>query len=424
MTPKPPIIAETPPPLTEEVILKHIGQIAYSTPGFSLWAVKYPDKSAGIGAEELKARFDAFRSIKETSKELKSAYKTELQKEFGIVMEEKDLADVEAFLEQEAIDNPESIPEILGQVKAMRESETELTAAHSELESLSKTSGYEANVASREKKKEDILKVMENRGFLSMATIRINAIFNDKNGMNKSFLELRKKVVGEAGGTSDEDFVQALNKLGEENDELKRQLDLRTAGVEEKIAQAKEKLKEMKTGIFALDSLQDKITKKIEEKLLEHAEKLADINAIKEHKNSLKQANEGLEFTKKYITDKKEENELGIDLSNIDDVDLATRIDEWAEKVARNRFNIAIDKVKIGGKEWENMHKAFVEFMSLEKIGTKEGDEAREWLVQDMERAIRVLRGDDFNGNVVSMGPDFDAKANILEIMLSKLLSA
>lgn len=98
---------------------------ALNTPGFADHLAKYRDAEKlefdDANAEEIEQRYNTFRFFGETSKRMKQLYKETILNETGIQLEDAELAPIDTYLENRAIEAPKEIKMMLDQVREFSE---------------------------------------------------------------------------------------------------------------------------------------------------------------------------------------------------------------------------------------------------------------------------------------------------------------
>ena len=348
-----------------------------NTPGFTEFLAKYPEDAMNSVDDQalLEKRFEVFQ-LKDVLKKDAVAVCTEHYKNnMGLELSATDTAGIDAYIENEAIANPDSILEINATFRQLRQIPKEIASLEDELAQLGGAEKWQAELADQEAKKKAIQTVKDN-------AFTLNGIANmlfDRDAAVDTWRAARS--IKRNGGSL---HIGDLNTQQTLIDERIQQIRTAISNInisERMSVLLKRQYDGLRGDILRSVTAQSEVAKILRTKVKEEMDAL-----IARHDyDSLQIRFE--EFQKISLHDVSNVNLLkGVDISEIQ-----TKIDRAIEEASLQGMIRDIQGMKFGDNNLTRMEQALEFFLKKKKMGSKEGDEVRKFLGETIDKAQKSL---------------------------------
>lgn len=404
-------LAKEPPILREE---------AYNTEGFVEFLAEFPDAEAVENDQELfETRFLAFKHKAETATKLSSLFKTELvSQELGIEFGDGQLQKhIGGRIESLSRENPEKVNEVFEALDTSDKLRAQIAEAEQKIAELVAKGDLEKTRQEFEKKQKILEKAKETQDFFTGGGILGTPIaaFYEKLVFGKSAdVEFAKKrletVDTDPGARTKEELEAFVEAQSGSRDRLDALMSLRDYKVWPTSGSIDRALEQTKKDIEAVMAQMDML----EQLKVKHAEAKERFEQIRELLLAGVGTNKDLaEIAKKAAAQKlkrlmetdpdkaqsffedlreaSDENSLDIDYLGNKEKRLQKQIEKLVdEKIAEDMKSI-VEKTPFGPKAYDKLAKSLESFLSRQKVGTKEGDRARAFVVDTLVSIAKDL---------------------------------
>lgn len=379
---------------------------ALNTKGFAEYAVHFDmteEDLADESNEKIKKLYESFMQSEQTKADLSAVFQSEIKKDLGIDLEKTELDAIAAYVETKRLSDPQEIITIGGQIekfkqnkKAVSEKEQQIKEAEQALAKAVQDIGGEEGI---QRLKEEAAKMHEEW---------VNHLARAKKLENGTTMSERRDLARTHGkytwwnpyhwvGVIDPDVIKteikkAQDKAKEAEDAIKN-----TQGKYTSIEDARRQLEGLKTtraiineahaiikrsifdGVDESVHLRDMLQKKMVEK----------ISSLIHPKNQKEASLRNAEIAQKTLQKLQSAETLIGDTSSIDVAEIQNQIDAAIE----TEFNKEVESVLKGFKTgdsnaYSNLEKSLKPFFTKErtsKLGSKEGQEAQQFILDTLE---------------------------------------
>lgn len=334
---------------------------ALNTPGFAEFLTQYdkadelePDES---NAEMIEQRFNAFQFSKEAIVQLKELYKETILQDTGIELQDQDLQTIDGYIRMEAIRAPETIKGILDRVNKFKALPEIITRTEGTIERLGNV-----NLGELRTKREEL----ELAVALSELTRRERT--NEQRQVQQYLLDkygLKAKNAAQA-------IEQTRATIRETEDARRAQ------------AEAHQRFAELRGEFFNEDFWQ--IRAIINEARYKAREQLTAL-ANDEDPAKFEKA---LEYIAR-LSQKDAEGNTALNFDYLEGTELRKRqeeIDAAIEAKMGDEIRQTIEAFTLGSTPLLALEKALKTFLTRERVGSREGDEAREIIRTKVREAL------------------------------------
>jgi|GEM_PF-6707720 len=327
---------------------------ALNKPGFSDFLAKFPDKDTldMDDAEEIEKRFKSFELKGKTAKEVKNLYIGEIKNETGIKLEDADLAAIDEYLDEAAINNPEYILELTEQLRQFKELPAAIAQKTEELR------GIEAEAAELKEKGDKLKQEHQEQKGKNLLTRRLTFSKRLKT-YEKEIKELDAKTAGRgtAGGGKAADIGHDKSHLRSIRQEL-----FQDSKIAEMVsAEAQKKTKQMFDRTLGVRGAK-KATLEDTEKVAELYGKLFEYDDDDETPRL------------QYMSKKKTQDEY------------QTTINEQTENLIMRGIIEALDKLPNQGLTLDKVESSIKKFLEKQKkVGTKNAEDSKDTMLRMLE---------------------------------------
>ncbi len=384
---------------------------ALNTKGFAEFQAAHPesDKFDMEDGEAIRQRFEVFETKTAVSKELKQLYSGHIEKEMGIKLDAKDLSSIDAHLENQAINSPEEFMEIKERLDAFRELPLQISALEKQLAELGGVEELKATLEGLQKDEANLETAQKYKGiigktkvafqFVSFAAaaqpLLLEVLFPGVK-LKKNFLGVGDKYnqVSEALGSLSS-VKEKFGKMGKKDiNSLQENIGDQIHGIENVLASVQQidKLKSLSQEMFGnmrkelLGGVSDitGLTESIQAKAMAQFKEIVKSGSTK----SLDQAQERFEALRSVAVS----TETGVNpLGGINEEEFQKRVDAGLEKAASEEIMQTLMRANLGSNALTKLEKSLEPFLNREKIGSKEGEEAREFIANALKEAADNL---------------------------------
>jgi hypothetical protein len=367
----------------------------------------------------MEARFEVFGSKEEVKKGLQELWKGQIEKDFGISLSDADFASVDASLEKTALENPEEILELKAKLESYQASIERIKLAEETLEQLgnAEITSTKLDELKDEQSTLSIARKYSGNGgairyaFTYLKNVVKGAVAVDERVMDFFNVEFKPTEFYSDYKKESKQFKEETSKIekfGEIGKLDREKIDTMLEGVVSEISKVEEILtnikdasgmKEMSTVLF--DKLRKDLLKGvsgvaefknlIQEKAKKRLENMVG-NPVEDR--SMKDLEEA-QGTFEGLRNSSKTSETGIDaLGGVDQVEFQKGLNEAIEKKTSEDIFEAVMHSKLGKGAFDNLNKALSKFVENKKIGSKEGDEARKFIITAIEEVVANMGND------------------------------
>ncbi len=384
---------------------------ALNTKGFAEFLATHPDaKGFDMGNEgDVQKRFETFEVKGLVAKELRELYSGHIENEMGIKLDTQDQSSIDKHIEKMAIENPDSVLEMREKLETFKKMPEELNKLEAELAQLGKVDELTTKIGALQKDKANLEIAKDTIGFIGNTKLTIKTLtfyakatpmlleLLPKVKFSDAYAEDVSKRAGEISKQWDaRDAVK--NKFGklkkERAGEILVDVDNQLLLTEQTLSKVQDvqKLKSLAEDVFLdlrkelLGGVSDvaELTVAIQKKVNAQFLAMTRTGTIK----SFDQMQERFESLRSVA----DTTETGVDpLGAIDLSELQKRVDAALEKAASEEIMQTVLRANMGTNALMKLEKALEPFLTREKIGSKEGDEAREFISETLEEVAANL---------------------------------
>ena len=396
---------------------------ALNTKGFMEFLAKHPDaKDLDMGnSGELQKRFEVFGIKDGVSKGLEKVYSSHIKDQIGLKLEGDDTKSVKEYIEKLAVEEPEKVYELNKKLKTLTEVPAEIQGLEAELAKLGEVSDLMNQLRQAGTLENDLEAVIPTMGslkykakyalaLLAFAPSRGWKGFEDvgyvEAAKDKFNLEYGKQKVPEKGEkvVGKEQLEGILRETTQRIEDIKATLDkvgdardLKTA-LKASFDNAR---KDLVSGMAEIKGL----TEAVNERSCAELKKMMEPGTL----DALQKAQERLEFLQfaAYNPD------AGVEpLTTNQAGQFQEEIDKAVESnIPEKIWQIVLD-ADLGSNALTNIEKKLDPFLKANKLGSKEGDDARAFIKEIIEKIVNERK---------PQHPEGEVKRLILKRILVKL---
>ncbi len=383
---------------------------ALNTKGFAEFLAAHPDAGNFDMSNEgdVEKRFETFETKELMKKELIEIYSSHIEKEMGVKLDATDHASIDAYLESEAIENPEKLLDIKESMKRFKELPIEISNCEEQLGELGKAPNFKAELDALKKDQADLEIAKEYTGFFGKAAINLESFamlakmfplaFHDL-GLAK--MEKYEKKHDEAANAHD-DKVAAIRAVEEKYGKLKKD------EAENILYGIRERIQTIEATLGAIDATQN--YKEISEQLFTAYRKellggisnvkglaksiqlkvLGQFKAMTTHGNIkiMDNIQERFDALKKVAAT----TETGVNpLGQMKEEVVQERMNVVIEKAASEEIMKFVQKANLGTNALTNLEKVLEPYFKREKMGSRNKEETRRFVYETLELAAGNL---------------------------------
>ncbi|MFA6415912.1 MAG: hypothetical protein WCW56_00300 [Candidatus Paceibacterota bacterium] len=364
------------------------------TPGFAEFLAKHPEAGELSEAENLDRvgnLHEAFGKVKETNKELNSFFKDQA-KDLGLELSEDELKFVGEHIENLAINNPEEMAGLTETIKTYRETPAKIKAQTAELSKHMETFNNYGDLVVEKAKLEGYANLTKFEKGKVMGWIgAVELFFADNNTVRGTVPNKDDKMAA---------FVHraALNK--ETINEIRDKYGLKPEQIKERIEKIEADIEQARGAMGKMDQLQEGLTSAKGKMMAENVLPLGQVRELLQQKLSEKMAGAALkegspddrlkELSKvQEYFDQMANSDLDLS-AGFDSGDFQKRVDDLMELQVTDGISKALESAKTD--TLTNFEKGFKKYLDgLEKLGTKDKEEAQRFVVEQMFEKIGEL---------------------------------
>jgi len=377
VTPIPPGGGGTAPEAAEAQVREFNIDEALNTKGFPEFLAQFPDSEKVVDdAEEMEKRFGAFEKKSEVTKNMRELFRVQIQQETGLRLTDKDLEAVETLIGKEALANPERIGEIAGMIDDYRGNAEDIGKMEAEIQRYGGDAAIAGKLAELKEKKDKFgfAPFASGQGVLQTAVLslfeRAGTLFGRMKGFDSQAIEdysRVKKEFGLSGKAVEEEFTKIENEIKFIED-----------AVEAKAAALKEfsRLRvEVMEGFLPVAEVMKAAKTRAQDRL---TAMLADVGKD----FTLKKADE----TEDFLAKLQEASASGNTdyLEGVDAAKFTKDLNALIETKVGEQLVEAINKSPIANGSLAALEKALEKFRGEEKIGSREGDEVKAFIIETL----------------------------------------
>ncbi len=384
---------------------------AMNAKGFAEFLADHPDADSFdmSNEEEVGKRFEVFKMVEEVGKEMKEIYAGHIQKEMGIRLERDDLFCIDDYLDTLAIENPEELKEMQGKFAAFKALPQEINKFERELSRLGVAPALSTQLDTMREDWQNLQKVKGDISDVGKTKLAFETVFTFAKsmpmlleilpGVNMS-REYKAEVIHDRQRVTGRwDALKAVKeKFGElEPEDVAKKM----AGLEEQITTIENTLASIDE-LEQFKSLSEQMFGDVKKKVLGGITEIAGLSEAIQRKAQdqlVGLTNKGTfaaltQAQKRFDTLKAaaESNEEGINpIGSIDEEGFQRSVDEALKVKASNEIMSIVMRTKMGDNALTRLEKALGPFLKNDKIGSKEGDEAKKFIVGALNEVAENL---------------------------------
>ncbi len=355
--------------------------------GFAEFLAAHPDVADFdmSDSESIQSRFETFQVKESVSKGLQNLFRNQIRENLGVKLDSSDLRSIDAHLQELAIENPEEILGLQKKLTVFQEMPGQIKELETQLATLGNSQELSAKLESLKTDKRSLESVEKYSGF--WGRLKMGFQINFCRSLEKSReLEGHKQSLEIAKDRFDKlDSDQAGLMLVETNkqiEEVNKTLETisKVEGwkvlAQEMFNNSRKNLLEGIVGISGItESIKRRAMAQMESALA--SGKLRILDQAEQDFTKLQKASESLGF--------------GIDVLDGKEEDLRSRLDTATENAIGTKIHETISNVKLGEGAMTRLERSLEQLIGREKIGSKVGVEAREFVVQLLGEIVEQL---------------------------------
>lgn len=373
---------------------------ALNTKGFAEFLAKHPDARNSIdmaNEKDLESKFETFSMLGIVKKEMKDLYKNQIQEELGIKLDNSDLASIDDEIEKRAIENPEKVEALHEQLKGAKELTQQIKDLEEALAVIGDISQHPIRLENLKGQKESLDAVKGATGPLAKARLwaKVGAwtavgAFDQTGAAFTNVLANESKIkslknLEAAHGKIDKAKIESISKPVEDKiSEI--ETTLATAqNLQETKAKAVESLGELRKELLGEFSGFAEVVSIIQAKAKKMLEDMAKQGTISGFDNAQK--------TYEKFQKVANESDTKINpLEGMDEEEFQKMVDEGIKRAVEGEIIEAVDKAETkGNNPFSKLEKSLEGYINKQKIGSMEADEARQFVIESLEKSKEYL---------------------------------
>lgn len=345
---------EQPPAFSVDKALNNKKFVEFLTKYHDAEGLDLDEEASSDDVEELEKRYQAFESMSGLTRSLKGLYKGEIADKVGIKLGDKELENVDAYLEQLVLDNPEKINDLAAEFERRAQLKQDIVAREQEIRAAKRELSDYAAVETE----------------LELAA-KTTGFRNKKNLFIFGWL-FRSKAENQARKAMKEEY----GSLGDAKKHFDRMVELKaTVGeVEDALAGVKEEIDNNRQDVFDDVDVTEDLVNRAKEQAQEDLKNLAE-------STDLKDLDKAVETFDKFSAESSsgfEDLTDGLEPDFADKLDRAVHQKVSAEMIAA--VNALPESLALSGVE-----KALKKFIDRESVGSDKGVDAKEFVRSTLE---------------------------------------
>ncbi len=374
---------------------------ALNVKGFAEFLAKHSDAESFDmeNEEELEKRFQTFEIVQAVDKDIQNLYGNEIQKEFEIKLDDNDRKAIGESLYDKALNNPEELKELQDKIKLFKELPLQIKETEERLAALGNVDEFDEKIVLKTQESNTIALAKENSGLfgnikITARTLKwmvklipryIPGLMNDLEkskfdyeGSDVSDIWAAKNIVKEK--YENQDLGEILQQIDADIEATEVMLDA-VKSTEELKKISEESFGNLKKGLFEDIKGQHVLMESVKEKVWTKLKGMMDLGTI-----------EGLDKSQKYFeTLNQKDSEVDTDISTGDSEHVQDKINEKIEIVASKIIKGAVLNQKGGANMFSNLEKTLAPILEKDKLGTKKGNELRDFITETLTEALNSL---------------------------------
>ncbi|MFA6601489.1 MAG: hypothetical protein WCT02_01320 [Candidatus Paceibacterota bacterium] len=384
---------------------------------FLTFLAGHPDAETFDMADEkaIENRFQTFEAKTQVSAGLKELYGGKIEKDLGFKLDAAGFEAIAKHVEKEAIENPEEVVALRSRLELFKTLPGQISTLESQLAQLGQREDLaeKLEVLREDKENLDTAKDFVGRGgtvklatyqaiaFASKALPFLSEVLGTSNSISAD--KWRREIAKKSEKISEQ--WEVLGKVKDKHGDIgKEQAVELSADLQTQIWQVENALSSL-TRLEDLKAAAEKLFGEIRENVLGGIEEIAGLtNAIQSQVDSQLKALMAKGTLKDFDKAKtrfealqgvEDAGELGIKpLGAIDKAKFEKEVNAAIEKSVREQVMETVMNTKLGTNAFSRLEKSLAGFLDRTKVGSKEGNEAREFLTTALEEASETLPDD------------------------------
>ena len=307
--------------------------------------------------EAIKVRYEAFESMSSLSRSLKGLYKGEIADKLGVKLGDKEVEDVDAYLETLVLEDPEQIADLTAEFERQAQLRVDTVARQQELRTIKRELGAYA----------------ENENELELAA-KTAGFFNKKNAFVFGWF-FRTKAENQARKA----MIEEYGSLKEAKQHFDQMIELQASveEVEEAMARFKEEADNGRLWVLENLEVTEGLVNKAKEQAQEDLKKLAEGTDLKD----LDKAVEIFDRLAAGDSDSFENLTEGLE------ADFGSKLDQAVHEKVSAEMIQAVNGLP-DSLALSSLEKVLKKFIDRESVGLDKGDDAKEFIRSTLEGII------------------------------------
>lgn len=360
---------------------------ALNTKGFPDFLGRFSDTVADgeISPENMQERFEVFEMVGKVANSVKEIYSKQISAELGIVLTIKDIACVDTYLNELAVENPKQIVEMQERIDTYNQLPLDIAQAQSDIDNLAINGGFEA----RAKEIHDMDRLLQtaDKGSGAWGKVKMSAgllwgTFTGNYGESQDISNARKIAELQGVPLTSEGIAARRAKLTEETVAQQQKYEELKNEMEADVNKLKGTLSETRNALFAHEEMTKKVKEIATAKLGQTLNTIAKgegIDSFARAYDKLVETRVGRETGFEYVGDALEEK-------------FVKALNTAAEQRVTDAVAAAFKKVQPNkADQFLGLQNSLSEVLSVKKLGTKNEQETRDSIVTILTEILVVL---------------------------------
>ncbi|MDB5259766.1 MAG: hypothetical protein JWO73_974 [Candidatus Taylorbacteria bacterium] len=355
--------------------------------GFAEFLASYEDgKEQALSSNEMHERFHLFETKNQMVDELRDICRNEISGETGIDFSDGDFEHIDAFLEKQAIENPNDLLKMKEQIDLYRELPKQIEQTQHELDGLAESSGF--NEKWRQIYSQHELAEAASKGTGFLGKLKMNSGFawtvltgkpteGDAAWMAQRDLKQTAGIpmTAEAIRGRQAELVEEFNKAENEFENLQAQKLIELHDLRGRLAGIKQ-------DIFVHEELRESMAEIAQKKLREHIQDLSENGGI-----------EGFNAAAKKLEESRIGSVTGIEYFDDTDVEVVeAHLDEQVELYIDQQVTEKVKNMELGSESFTKLETSLRELIDAEGAGSMGKEKATAFVVDTIGATIKELQ--------------------------------
>lgn len=360
---------------------------ALNKKGFAEFLAAHPDAVDFdmSDSESIRPKFEAFQGKEMVSRGLQQLFRNQIRENLGVKLDSADLQSIDAYLQELAIESPRDILDLQTKLAIFQEMPGRIRELETRLATLGNSQELSTKLESLRTDKKSLESVEKYSGFWGRLKLGFQINFcgslekSQQLEGHKQSLEMAKVRFGKLDG---DQAGLLLAEVDEQIEEVNKTLET-ISSIESWKATEQEMFngarKNLLEGIFGISGITEAIQRraKVQMEAAVNSGNLGVLDRAEQNFAKLQKASESLGFS--------------VDVLGENEENLRQDLDAAVENAIGTKIYETVSRVKLGDGALTRLEKTLEQLIGREKIGSKEGEEAREFVLQVLGEAMDQL---------------------------------